>query len=130
VHASNTVTLSATVYDQNGCQASDDVLIVVNKDRRVYIPTVFSPNGDGVNDIFYILGDEGQIVMVKRFVIYNRWGELVHQESAFLPNDPSKGWDGYFRSDLMNPGVFVYAAEIEFIDGVTKLYTGDVTLMK
>jgi gliding motility-associated-like protein len=130
VYASNSLILTATVIDEFGCQASDNLTITVSKDRRVYIPNTFSPNGDGVNDIFFIAGDQDQVVKVKKFQIFNRWGSLLHQTADFLPNDASKGWDGTFKSELLNPGVFVYTAEVEFIDGVTKIYTGDVTLMK
>ena len=48
----------------------------------------------------------------------------------FSPNDPSKGWDGHFRNEKMDPGVFAYVAEIEYVDGVVELIAGDVTLMK
>jgi gliding motility-associated-like protein len=130
VIATNSVTLSATVYDIHGCSATDELLIYVNKERRVYIPTVFSPNGDGINDLFFVFGDEDQIVNIKKFVIYSRWGEMLHEATNFKPNDPNSAWDGLFNEEALNPGVFVYAAEVEFIDGITKLYTGDVTLVR
>ena len=126
----STVTLSATVYDLNGCNTTDEVQIVVNKDRRFYIPTVFSPNGDGINDVFFIMGDPDQIVKVQRFAIFNRWGETIYEGADFQPNDSNEGWNGYFKSEVMNPGVFVYVAAIEFIDGVVLQLTGDVTLMR
>jgi gliding motility-associated-like protein len=91
---------------------------------------MFSPNGDGINDVLFISGDENQIVSIKKFQVFNRWGELLHETSGFQPNDPSNGWDGRFKNVLMNPGVFVYRAEIEYIDGVTEVVTGDVTLVK
>jgi hypothetical protein len=48
----------------------------------------------------------------------------------FQPNDPTLGWNGTFRGDDMNPGVFVWYMEVEFIDGVVELYKGDVTLLR
>lgn len=65
VHTFNTVTLKATLVALSGCQVSDEVIISVVKIRKLYIPTVFSPNGDGINDIFFISGDPGQIVRIK-----------------------------------------------------------------
>ena len=130
VHPSNTMTLYGTVVDEFGCKATDDVLITLNKVRRVYIPNAFSPNGDGINDMFFISGDEGQIVMIKSFTVHSRWGEVIYHKENFQPNDASTGWNGIYKNDEMNPGVFVYTAEIEFIDGVTKHYTGDVTLVR
>lgn len=129
-HAFNTVTLSATVYDIYGCEATDELIIKIKKGRRVFIPSVFTPDGDGINDMFYIFGSDRQIVKIKKFLIYNRWGDLLHEATDFLPNDPSKGWGGYFKNQLMNPGVFAYVAEIEFIDGLVVVYNGDVTLLK
>jgi gliding motility-associated-like protein len=130
IYASNTVTLSATVYDLNGCEATDDIYVLVNKIRKVYVPNVFSPNGDGQNDIFFVMGDEDQIVSIKKFMVLSRWGEKIFEETNFQPNDMSKGWDGYFRNEIMNPGVFVYYAEVEYIDGFVEILTGDVTIVK
>ena len=104
--------------------------IRVIKHRRLYIPTVFSPNGDGFNDVFFISGDDRQIVQVKKFLIVNRWGDVMHEATDFHPNDETKGWDGNYKADKLNPGVFVYVAEVEFIDGEVVRYTGDVTLVR
>ncbi|MBK9983411.1 MAG: gliding motility-associated C-terminal domain-containing protein [Saprospiraceae bacterium] len=130
VHTFNTVTLKATLVALSGCQVSDEVIISVVKIRKLYIPTVFSPNGDGINDIFFISGDPGQIVRIKKFLIFNRWGDLLHEKIDFQANDQASGWDGRFRNELMNPGVYVYVAEVEYIDGITEMLTGDVTLLK
>lgn len=130
VQTFNTVSLSAQVIDENGCRDSDELTIVMNKDRRIFIPSAFSPNGDGTNDVFFLFGDESQIVKINRLMIFTRWGEPVFEASDFKPNDPDFGWNGDFKNERMNPGVFVYFAEVEFIDGLVELYKGDVTLMK
>jgi gliding motility-associated-like protein len=91
---------------------------------------VFSPNNDGLNDIFFISGNEKQITKIKRFMVFNRWGEALYEAIDFLPNDPSKGWDGCFKNETMNPGVFVYFAEVEYIDGWVETFKGDVTLIR
>ncbi len=130
VQTFNTISLNATIIDENGCRASDEVTIVMQKDRRVFIPTAFSPNGDGTNDKFQIFVDQSQIVKINEFRIFNRWGEVVYEAEDFTPDDPVNGWDGNFKNERMNPGVFVYFAEIEFIDGLVEIYKGDVTLMK
>ena len=126
----NSTLISATVFDENGCSDSDEVMIVVKKDRRVYIPTAFSPNGDGDNDTFYLYVDADQVEKIHRFSIFNRWGEEVFQAANFSPNDPIAGWDGTFKEKRLDPAVFVYFAEIEFIDGHVEMYKGDVTLLK
>ncbi len=125
-----TTQFEITVIDHNGCTARDEVLVNVSKDRKVYIPNAFSPNGDGANDRFMIYAREFGIKSVKRFELYSRWGEKVFGANNFLPNDPDYGWDGRMGNEKMAPGVFVYYAEIEFIDGFTEIYKGDFTLMQ
>ena len=126
----NDVTLVATVYDKTGCSSSDEMRIVVHKNRKVYIPTVFSPNDDGINDRFFISEDHHQIAKIRKLVIYNRWGAVVHEAYDFPTGDLSLGWDGYDKDQKINPGVFVYAVEVEFLDGWVEVFTGDLTLIK
>lgn len=120
-----------TVISGDGCQATDRVIIRVDNEPHIYIPNVFSPwNEDGENDIVYIFADGDQVVKVKSFQVFDRWGAMLFQQQNFQPNDPSHGWDGRYRGKLQTPAVFVYYAEIELIDGRTLLYKGDVTLMR
>ncbi len=117
------------VRDENGCTATDRITVFVDRRRNVYIPNVFSPNGDGQNDVFTIFtGPEA--VRVKTFYVFNRWGEPMYELVNFEPNNPAFGWDGTHRGELMNGGVYVYMAEIEFVDGVTELYKGDILLLR
>ena len=129
--------LTTTVYeieitDDRGCRASDLLTIFVNKERPIFIPNAFSPNGDGINDYFQIFASEGIVKNVNQFIIFDRWGEVVFEARDFVPTnstDMKNGWDGLFKGDALNPAVFVYYAEIEFIDGWVELYKGDVTLV-
>lgn len=130
VHASNTVLLQATLIAISGCSVSDELIIKVNKDRRLFIPNVFSPNDDSINDVFYIFGNEHQIASIKKLQVFNRWGDFMYEATDLLPNDPTKGWNGRFKDVLVNPGVYVYAAEVEYIDGVVEVVTGDVTVVR
>ena len=124
-----TTTYTLTAVDANGCVVSDQITLFVNRDRNVYIPNIFTPNEDGVNDFFGVFGGK-DVVVVKTFKIFDRWGNLVYENGPFAPNDMSYGWDGTFNGKLMNPAVFVYYAELEFVDGETEVYKGDVTLMR
>lgn len=121
---------SVVVTDINGCAASLTTTLQVDARPAVYIPNIFSPDNDGINDIFFIQSASGQIAQVNSFLIFNRWGESVASFYDFAPNDPAYGWDGWFRGKELDPGVFVYWAEIELINGETKLYKGDVTLVR
>lgn len=130
VHAPNTLTLQATLVDDNGCTVSDRLLIILNKDRRVFIPNVFSPNGDGINDRFFVTGDPTQVTRIKTLAIFDRWGQTVYATADAALNDPTVFWDGRFRDAPLGPAVFVFYAEIEFIDGVVEAYRGNVTLLR
>ncbi len=125
-----TTSYSIMVMDNNGCMDSDELMIYVEKPRPIYIPSAFSPNEDGNNDRFMIFANDASVARVTTFRIFDRWGELVFQADNFPPNDPNFGWNGQLRGEPLKPAVFVYVAEVEFIDGYVKLYKGDVTLMK
>ncbi|MCW5920897.1 MAG: gliding motility-associated C-terminal domain-containing protein [Saprospiraceae bacterium] len=118
------------VASQTGCKADARLLLLVDKSVDVYVPNVFSPNGDSENDVFMIFADTRSVVKIKSFQIYSRWGELVSEHYDFLPNDPAYGWDGRHRGQTMNPAVFVWYAVIELFDGQEVLYEGDVTLLR
>ncbi len=126
----NNITYSVTIIDENGCEASDQILLRVDKTKEVFIPNAFSPNDDGTNDKFRIFANNDKVKQVNTFQIFDRWGEQIYLAENFNPNDPIFGWDGRLNDEKLNPAVFVYFAEIEFIDGVIILYKGEVTLMQ
>ena len=109
------------------------IVIDVDKNRNVFIPNVFSPNGDGSNDVFKPFIGAG-VESVNSFKVFDRWGEIVYERPNDAPplnNDSSiDGWDGTFNGRRMNPGVFVYLIEVAFVDGLTLLYRGDVTILQ
>ncbi len=112
-----------------GCTHIDTMNIFVTKPRNVFIPNVFSPDGDGVNDLFYPFGDQS-IEKVNYMKIFDRWGEFVYEYNNFDMNDPTVGWDGMFKGKQMQPAVFVYVIEVLFKDDVVKVYKGDFTIVR
>ena len=124
-----TTTYSLFLRDSTGCTLSDEITIFVNEKRFVYIPTAFSPNNDDINDFFTIFAGD-QVVQIKTLNIFDRWGNQVFSNSDFAPNNINAGWNGEFRGEIMNNDVFVYVAEIEFIDGETEVMRGDFTLIR
>ena len=119
-----------TVINDQGCEASNSVLVSVLKERDIYIPNSFSPNGDGINEEFMIFSDPKTVELVTSFKVFSRWGESVFEKTNFPPNDPSFGWNGTYRGKRLDPAVFVYMAEVVFVDGLKQLFKGEVTLMK
>jgi gliding motility-associated-like protein len=125
----NTTNYTITITDENGCVRTEEITVFVDRSHEVFIPNVFSPNGDGNNDVFTIFGGRN-VEIVRSFLIFNRWGEPVFQVYDFPVNNPAYGWDGNDRAKIYNAQVFTYFAEVEFIDGEVILFKGDVTLMK
>ncbi|MCB0401116.1 MAG: gliding motility-associated C-terminal domain-containing protein [Flavobacteriales bacterium] len=117
-----TITYTVVVVDSNGCTASDDVTVIVDFDYVIWVPNIFSPNGDGNNDIVFV---RGAGVQTLKFFIYDRWGEKV-----FETTDMNIGWDGTFRGKKMNNAVFVYYLEATFLDGSEVTKKGDITLVR
>ncbi len=116
--------------DANGCIGSAEIFINVDSDRNVYIPNVFSPNVDGLNDLFSPFTGVG-VTRVISMNVYNRWGEIVFNGEDFLPGSTEAfGWDGNFRNKEASPGVYFYLIRVEFVDGIELLYRGDVTLIR
>ncbi len=118
------------VTDADGCTAEDALWIRVKKLREVFVANAFTPNGDNVNDWLFVQGST-QVAKVRSFRIFDRWGEMVHEVADVDVNDAlTGGWDGTFNGKPMNPGTFAWSAEIEFIDGEVKIYTGDALLIR
>ncbi|HLP95855.1 MAG TPA: choice-of-anchor L domain-containing protein [Saprospiraceae bacterium] len=117
-----------TVTDSLGCRADDMVRIAVEKPRRVFVPTGFTPNGDFNNDLLLVHGQSSSKVI--DFKIFDRWGEMVFQLQDFSFNDDTKGWDGNFRGQPCDPGVYVWMLEVEYIDGERETFKGNTTLLR
>ena len=116
-----------TVYgmDQYGCVDSQFVLIRVDSDMHECIPSGFTPNGDGLNDVFRPVGITFQNIV--DFRVFNRWGQQV-----FYTNSPEKGWDGTFNGVPQDMGVYFYNITVARPGGMGEniIYKGDVTLIR
>ncbi len=100
-----------TVFDLNdSCRTS------------IYIPKVFSPNGDGVNDELFV-SFSSEILTEIIFIVYNRWGGV-----EFATEDPYFRWDGRNNGKTANPGVYVYMLEVACGDQPLVI-SGDITII-
>ncbi len=129
VNPANRTTYYLTVSSIDDCVATDSLTIQVLKIRDVYVPNVFSPNQDGINDKLVIYaGPEANAI--SSFKIFTRWGEQIYDEQNFLPNDMQFGWDGESNGRNVGSGIYIWMAEIDFIDGERIVYSGDVALVR
>ncbi len=128
-------TYRAYIKDDVGCTKDVEVVIhqpILSKACGTYIPNAFSPNGDNLNDWFYVVGSLSSIT-IKNIQIYNRWGELVFENNGQCTEigNENCGWDGRFRNQPAPVGVYVYLITLETpFRNKPILYTGDVTLTK
>lgn len=129
------VPLMTTVYTLSvldtvsGCLLEDDLIVRVDNSDRVVFPNIFSPNGDGTNEWFYISTDN----TIERGLwlrIYDRWGSLILERLDYQTDDPLMGWDGTFKGQDAEQDVYVFATELLLRDGTTRVYTGDITLVR
>ena len=122
--ATPTATTIYTVFgmDSTGCVDSQKVIVNVIFDS-VTIPSAFTPNGDGLNDIFRPVGMKYQKLI--EFSIYNRWGQQI-----FTTNNKEHGWDGTFNGVLQDLGVYQYMLIVALDDGTNRFFKGNVTLIR
>ena len=123
------VTYRVTASNQGGCTASDDITItsICNGDNY-FIPNTFSPNGDGVNDVFLVRGKG--VYNVHSLRIFNRWGQLVFEKRNFMANDPAAGWDGKINGKVADMDVYVYIVDIICDNSNIVPYKGNVALIR
>ena len=106
-----------------------NITVNVQFDKAVYIPNAFSPNGDGINDFFRVFGNSS-VLRVQNMLIADRWGEIVYEAEDINLDEEQRFWDGVHRGKDMNNNVLVYYVVVEYIDGRTEEFKGDVTIMK
>ena len=118
------------VTDEAGCETEDVLTVFVQKNNRVFVPTGFTPNNDGTNDRLLVHARADNPVEVVTFRVFDRWGELVYEDGGFMANDPDRGWDGAFRQQPMNSGVFLWSLEVQYQDGNRESFKGSTTLIR
>jgi gliding motility-associated-like protein len=118
-----------TVTTEFGCTATDTVRVVVLCDNsQVYLPNTFTPDGNGVNDVFYPRGRG--IANIDHFRIYDRWGEVVFERNNIAVDDKNNGWDGKKGGRALSPDIFVYTVEATCDTGEPIKWQGDVMLLR
>jgi gliding motility-associated-like protein len=111
-----------TAYNPSNCPSMLCKMASAEVDPLLGLPTAFSPNGDGQNDILYV---RGAAISTMDLKIFNRWGQLIFESTSLL-----KGWDGTFNGLPQPIEAYAYVLNATFIDGTAKLLKGNVTLLR
>lgn len=128
VLALQTTSFRLVVTDSLGCVLASEFLVQVDRRANIFIPNAFSPNGDGVNDVWLIHGGIG-VERIEDVSIYDRWGQQLFSRMDCPLNDPACGWNGEVGSgEKMNPGVYVYTCTVKLVNGELEQYSGSILL--
>ena len=126
-----TTEYTVTIITPEGCQSIARTTIKVDREVDIYVPNVIWPEEpDGKNNVFNIFARDESVAKIRKLQIFDRWGTLMFENKDFSPNDPSNGWDGAYRGQIVDPAVFVWWAEVELVDGRVLLLKGDVTVVR
>ena len=111
-----------TAYNNSNCPSRICKTVQAEVTPIIGLPTGFSPNGDGENDILYV---RGAAILTLDLKIYNRWGQLV-----FETKNQENGWDGTFNGQPQPIDAYAYVLVASFIDGTNKTLKGNITLLR
>jgi len=125
-------TTTYTLQYMYGDDCLDSRMITIERlNSEVILPNIFSPNGDGRNDQFYVQLPDGVTGLIKAMRVYDRWGNLMFDKKDVPANEPLQGWQGTLNGLFVVPGVYVYYLEVQ-IDGklIVDKYSGDITVTR
>ncbi len=115
-----------TIIGETPLGCFDTASVTVTVSPAIYIPNSFTPNNDGLNDVFRI-GSYGDFIRVERFDIYDRWGKKIWDGRS---NDNSRSWDGTYNGVPAETGTYFYIIEAENLQGLKINRKGDVLLLR
>lgn len=125
----NNTTYKVEVSNIAGCTSFDEVTVLVGcLAGRIYIPNAFTPNNDGKNDRFFVIGDG--VDKIKRIIVYDRWGKPVYSKENIQGNNPAVGWDGTRNGYEQPTGMYTYIAEVVCGDGAVFKMQGTISLIR
>lgn len=120
---------TVTIVDSFGCTATASIRVLVRREPEIYVPNVFSPDGDGNNDIFQISVGPS-VADLSKLQIFDRWGEMVYNWDERTPAKLWPGWDGMVGGKRVEVGVYVYYLQVHLVDGEEILLKGDITVFE
>ena len=123
------ITYKVKASNAGNCSSTDEIKVsMLCGKASIFVPNTFSPNGDGMNDVFYPRGNG--LGQVKSLRIFNRWGQVVFQKTNFTANDASMGWDGRMNGTDLPSDVYVYFLEVYCINNEVVTFKDNVSLLR
>lgn len=121
--------LCLSIIYADGCEQMDCLELRSIENNEIFVPNIFSPNGDNVNDLFTIESN-GQNTMIQQIMIFDRWGEMMYTNKDVQFDNVDAHWDGQFNQKDCLPGVYVYVIRYIDIEGNIINKYGDITLVR
>ena len=126
---SYSATYTLFAYTPEGCMSKDVINVFATcTGDNLFIPNTFSPNGDGINEVFYPRGRG--IEKIRSMKIFSRWGQLIYLKENFLANDQNAAWNGKRQGQFVTPDVYIYMIDLVCENGNIITLKGDVTLIR
>ncbi len=119
---------TVTVTNLANCTATTTIDIQVRETYEVYIPNIFTPNNDALNDYFTINAGPN-VDKINYIQIFDRWGEMVFGQNNIPAGDYKTSWDGNFKDKKAPLGTYVYRLEIQYVDGKKRQFVGDIMVL-
>jgi len=124
----NSTNYTLTVTSADGCTDAASLNVLVSKDRDFFAANIFSPSNTDSNSKFSILGSR-QISMIDLLEIYDRWGNKLYSARDLDRTSTDGGWDGTFNGEIVNTGVYIWKANIRYLDDHIEEFAGTITLV-
>ncbi|MEM6398214.1 MAG: choice-of-anchor L domain-containing protein [Bacteroidota bacterium] len=122
--------IALVVTDRYGCTDSLSVLVGIDEQAPLFVPTAFSPDEDGTNDRLSVFANRLQVDQILSFQVYTRWGNLVYEDYDFGPNSTRIGWDGRFGNRNMPAATYVWTARVRLTTGLEVTTGGSTNLLR
>lgn len=130
VSAPRSQTISLAIDNIYGCTDSLVTFVAVDGRVPVFVPNVFTPDGDGQNDFVPVYANPLQVERIISYRVFNRWGAQLWEDKDFAPNDARRGWDGTLNGRLLNEAVYTWTVEVLLTTGETQQESGTVVLLR
>lgn len=126
----NDTEYTITIIDENGCERTDKVWVRLKFNRGYIAPNIMNPKSTTGNNKFTIYPLFASIESIKSLSIYDRWGNKLFDVKDIPAGDPDYGWNGTFDGRDIQPGVFIWVADVLYKDNTSEIVTGDITIIK